>query len=400
MNTKDIKIKDYYYDLPDEKIAKYPLEERDSSKLLIYRSGEISQKHFCDIASQLPQDAILVRNNTKVIRARLIFKKPTGAKVEVFCLDPISPSNYELSLSSRKGCHWHCMLGNAKRWRVGAEPMTHKLEINGSEITLFAERCDNDIVHFYWDNEEFAFSEILDSLGILPIPPYLNRETEESDLKTYQTVYAQNSGSVAAPTAGLHFTEKVIKQIEDKGINIFDITLHVGAGTFKPVKTEKIGDHIMHSELIVVDRPFIENLLQNIDKKIVAVGTTTVRTLESLYQLAMTIDEQDPEAILIYQWQSYKNTLHIDRTQAVRRILDFMDKNDMDKLIFPTEIMIVPGYSFGFVDAMITNFHQPSSTLLLLVSAFTKGRWREIYDFALKNDFRFLSYGDSSILIP
>lgn len=401
MNTKDINITDYNYDLPDERIAKYPLKERDSSKLLIYRNGEITQKHFYDISDELPEDSVLVRNNTKVIRARLIFSKPTGAKVEVFCLDPVQPSSYELVLSSKRCCHWHCMLGNAKRWRVGSDALERKIEIDGHELSLFAKRCDNDIVEFYWYNEEFTFSEILDALGILPIPPYLNRETEETDLETYQTVYAMHKGSVAAPTAGLHFTDRVIEKIKVKGIDILDITLHVGAGTFKPVKTEKIGDHDMHSELIVVEKDFLKKLLSKANRKIIAVGTTTVRTLESLYQLAVSIEQQNPDKISITQWQSYENKKEaIGKEEAIKRILGFMDKNEMDKLIFPTEIMIAPGYAFGMVDGMITNFHQPSSTLLLLVSAFTKGRWREIYDFALQNEFRFLSYGDSSILIP
>lgn len=401
MNTKDINITDYNYDLPDERIAKYPLKERDSSKLLIYRNGEITQKHFYDISDELPEDSVLVRNNTKVIRARLIFSKPTGAKVEVFCLDPVSPSSYELALSSKRCCHWHCMLGNAKRWRVGSDALERKIDIAGHELSLFAKRCDNNIVEFYWDNEEFTFSEILDALGILPIPPYLNRETEERDLETYQTVYAMHKGSVAAPTAGLHFTDKVIEKIKGKGIDILDITLHVGAGTFKPVKTEKIGDHDMHSELIVVEKDFLRELMSKATRKIIAVGTTTVRTLESLYQLAVSIEQQNPDKISITQWQSYENKKEaIGKEEAIKRILEFMDKNEMDKLIFPTEIMIAPGYAFGMVDGMITNFHQPSSTLLLLVSAFTKGRWREIYDFALQNEFRFLSYGDSSILIP
>lgn len=402
MNTKDISIKDYYYDLPDEKIAKYPLEKRDFSKLLVYRKGNISQKHFFDVVDELPRNSFLIRNNTKVIRARLIFSKPTGANIEVFCLDPVLPSSYELSLSSRNECRWHCMLGNSKRWKTGADALERKVSINGCEVSLFAQRCDSNIVRFYWDNEDFTFSEILDSLGILPIPPYLNRETEDSDLKTYQTVYAEHKGSVAAPTAGLHFTDDLIDKIRNKGIKILDITLHVGAGTFKPVKTEKIGNHNMHSELIVVEKDFIKTLSDNVNNQMIAVGTTTVRTLESLYQLAKTIDMQNPDSISITQWQSYETSdnTNLGKEEALNKIIEFMDNNSLERLVFPTEIMIAPGYKFGFTDGMITNFHQPSSTLLLLVSAFTNGKWREIYDFALKNNFRFLSYGDSSIIIP
>lgn len=404
MNTKDILIKDYYYNLPQERIAKYPLKERDTSKLLLYKQGNISEHKFKDIANLLPDDGIIVRNNTKVIRARLIFNKSTGAKVEVFCLEPSNPDSYELALSSKNECSWHCMLGNSKRWKLGAEPLSQEIIISGQTIVLHVKRIAEAEVRFYWDNPNFTFSEIIDSLGVLPIPPYLNRETEQEDNKTYQTVYALRKGSVAAPTAGLHFTEKVNADIKAKGIDVVEVTLHVGAGTFMPVKTESIGEHNMHSELVIIDRSTINILEEYLDKRIIAVGTTSVRTLESIYQLARLINVKaviNPNNIEVKQWEAYNESIpYISREHAFRVILDFMDKHSLGELIFHTQIMIAPGYKFNLVDGMITNFHQPNSTLLLLISAFTNGRWQEIYDYALKNDFRFLSYGDSSLLLP
>lgn len=402
MTTKDIQIKDFDYNLPEERIAKYPLPERDTSKLLFYNHGSITDHSFKDITKLLPCDSILFRNNTKVIRARLIFEKSTGAKIEVFCLDPSNPTSYELSLSSHNECQWHCMIGNAKKWKVGSEPLYKSINIKEESITLKVERIKDDEVRFSWDNIKFSFADILEIQGILPIPPYLNRESEIQDLSTYQTVYAQKSGSVAAPTAGLHFTEQINKELLSCGIEIIDLTLHVGAGTFKPVKSNKIGDHDMHQELIIVEKNTIKKLGDS--KNIIAVGTTSVRTIESLYQLALMIYNKEIksiENINIPQWYAYnKNTNKLSKSEAVKILLKFVEKHNLDKLIFHTSIMIAPGYSFGFVDGMVTNFHQPHSTLLLLISAFTNNRWREIYNHAIDNDYRFLSYGDSSLIIP
>lgn len=403
MNIKDIKIEDYSYNLPDERIAKYPLANRSESKLLVYNpnaTNKISQYHFRDIVDILDENFVLLRNDTKVIRARLLFYKDTGAKIEVFCLDPYEPNNYELSLSSKESCVWNVMIGNAKKWK--GDTLKTSISIADETFDLNVEKVSDNKVRFFWNNSKFSFAEILDAMGILPIPPYLNRETEGSDLQTYQTVYANHSGSVAAPTAGLHFTEQVNKELQAKGVDILNLTLHVGAGTFRPVKSEKIGDHNMHSEAILVDRDTIISLKNQISKTITAVGTTSVRTLESLYQFAKIINSNidfDKNNIIIDQWFAYDLSIEeLDKEKAIDIILKYMDNNAISMLSLHTEIMIAPSYRWGFVDAMITNFHQPNSTLLLLVSAFTNGNWQEIYDYAMNNDFRFLSYGDSSIL--
>ncbi len=405
MDTKDISIQDYTYSLPDERIAKYPLPKRDQSKLLIYRQGEISEKIFCDLPDALPKNTLLVRNNTKVIRARLLFRKATGAQIEIFCLDPLEPLSYELSLSSHIQCSWHCMLGNAKRWQPGSASLTKQLTTpDGTTLTLQAERKGQEEVTFRWDNPNYSFGEILEMMGILPIPPYLNRETETADLTTYQTVYAYHQGSVAAPTAGLHFTSEVFNRLAEKGIPIRDVTLHVGAGTFKPVKSEIIGEHEMHRELIIVNEDLLKCLAET-DRSIVAVGTTSVRTLESLYWLGVKIIQNpqiDSTDLSVTQWESYEynpNELP-NRVTAFNALVAWMQQHETSQIVFPTGILIAPGYQFRVVQAMITNFHQPHSTLLLLIGAFIGEDWHRVYNYALDHGFRFLSYGDSSLLMP
>lgn len=402
-NPRNIQIENYNYDLPDSRIAKYPLTERDSSKLLVYRSGAIVDASFKEISEYLPKNSLMVFNNTKVIQARLQFQKDTGAKVEIFCLEPHIPSDYLMSFQQTEKCNWLCLVGNSKKWKEGI--LSLDIIVAGKELTLRAERLerigDSSEIQFSWNNAEVTFADILDAIGELPIPPYLNRKTEESDIKTYQTVYSKIIGSVAAPTAGLHFTPKVLKEIEAKGIERAEVTLHVGAGTFKPVQAEEIGGHDMHSELISVRKETIESLLSKKDRKIVAVGTTSVRTLESLYYLGIVLaDEKVSEDLFVPQWMPYENTMIISVEESLSNILRYLNVHELDVLVAHTAIMIAPSYEYKVVDAIVTNFHQPKSTLLLLVSAFTKGdNWTKIYTHALDSDYRFLSYGDSSLLL-
>ena len=401
-NPQNIHIEDYNYLLPDEKIAKYPLEQRDNSKLLLYRNGEISESVFSSIHQYIPQNSLLIYNNTKVIQARLHFKKATGAQIEIFCLEPNKPHYYALILQETKKCSWICLIGNLKKWKEGE--LIKELTINGHKVILTAKRidsfADSHVVEFEWDNESITFSDLLESGGELPIPPYLNRETEEKDKETYQTVFSKIKGSVAAPTAGLHFTPDVFAHLKEKGVKTDEVTLHVGAGTFKPVKSETIEEHIMHSEFISVSKNTILNLI-NHKEKVIAVGTTSVRTLESLYYLGVQLGtEEDAKDLRVTQWQPYNeanNTL--TKEEALKNILQYMEQNNLQSIFADTQIMIAPGYQFKIVDGIITNFHQPQSTLLLLVSAFVKGNWKEIYNYALTHNFRFLSYGDSSLLL-
>ena len=402
--TKHIKISEFNYPLPDERIAKFPLSERDQSKLLVYRHGEVSEDKFTSLPNYLEKGEMMVFNNTKVIQARLHFRKETGALIEVFCLEPIAPNDYALSFQQTRHCSWLCMIGNLKKWKEGA--LSRKVEVKGKEITLTAIRQEchgtSHWVDFAWDNEEFTFADVLEAVGELPIPPYLNRATQESDKKTYQTVYSKIKGSVAAPTAGLHFTERVLQALDQKGIDREELTLHVGAGTFKPVKSEEIVGHEMHTEYISVSKHTIEKLIKH-GGKTVAVGTTSVRTLESLYYIGLLI-KQNPNAnqddLHVKQWMPYENHEPLTALQALQQILNYLNRHDMDALHTSTQIIIAPGYNYKIVNKIVTNFHQPQSTLLLLVSAFVKGDWKKIYEFALSHDFRFLSYGDSSILIP
>lgn len=402
INREPLLIKEYNYNLPDERIAKYPLAKRDSSKLLLYKDGKVSEDKFYNISKYLPENALLVYNNTKVIQARLNFKKSTGANIEVFCLEPISPNDYTLSLSSVNGCVWKCMVGNLKKWK--SEKLEKSLNFNGEKVLFSAELISTEgnthHIQFNWNNSEISFSEILMKTGELPIPPYLHRKTEENDKKMYQTVYSKIEGSVAAPTAGLHFTPEVLGSLKSKNIETEEVTLHVGAGTFQPVKTEDALQHTMHSETIVVKKETIKHIQKKLGN-IVAVGTTSVRTLESLYWIGtspLTPLQKERGIREVEQWQPYEPHKNISPKEALQNIIDYLDENRMDALYAETQIMIKPGYEFKIVNGLITNFHQPKSTLLLLVSAFVKGDWKTIYDYALSHDFRFLSYGDSSYL--
>lgn len=420
MQTKEIQIRDYNYPLPDERIAKFPLPERDSSKLLVYNRGEVSEDTFRSLPDYLPKGALMIFNNTKVIRARLHFRKRMalpqggsgeGALIEIFLLEPASPVEYQENFIATSECSWYCLVGNSKKWKEGL--LYGEFRIGGTSYTISAERVaphgTSFGIRFRWEGG-FAFSEVLESLGELPIPPYLNRKTEESDLRTYQTVYSKIKGSVAAPTAGLHFTERVLADLDAHGIEREELTLHVGAGTFKPVKSEEIGDHEMHTEHIAVRLQTIQKLIQH-DGKAIAVGTTSVRTLESLYYMGIKarqlmdqgLDTGDGEELHVEQWMPYDNVndnVNDNNVQCLESLRDYMQKHHLDVLHSSTQIIIAPGYQFHVVQMMVTNFHQPQSTLLLLVSAFVHGNWRRIYDYALAHDFRFLSYGDSSLLIP
>lgn len=404
IRPQEIQIADYDYPLPDERIAKYPLADRSSSKLLRYQAGEIEEFTFRDLPRLLPEGAVLVRNNSKVIRARLLFHKDSGARIEIFCLDPASPTSYELSLGERHRCSWHCLIGNAKRFKEGTQ-LTRLLHREGQgEVTLTAERGEEGIIHFSWDNDAYTFGELLELMGILPIPPYLGRETEEQDLTTYQTVYAETEGSVAAPTAGLHFTPAVFEELRAQGTPVLDVTLHVGAGTFRPVKADHIGDHEMHAELISVSRSTLLALREHIGQ-IIAVGTTSVRTLESLYHLAIALRRQPdtpPTALHVEQWLPYEEGTDEELTteEALDTLLSYLEAQGEDTLVFPTSIIIAPSYRYRVIRGMVTNFHQPHSTLLLLIAALIGDDWHRVYDWALTHDFRFLSYGDSSLLLP
>lgn len=403
MNIKEIRIEDFDYALPDERIAKYPLEERDSSNLLYWRNGTIEKMHFYDLPDLLSREHLLIYNNTKVIQARLHFQKETGATIEIFCLEPHSPADYNLVFQENKSCVWKCLVGNSKKWKEGALKQT--MSIRNILFELRAVRIESanegmsHLVRFEWDNEDILFSDILSHFGELPIPPYLNRATEEKDKETYQTVYSKIDGSVAAPTAGLHFTKDVLRRLALNGVREDEVTLHVGAGTFQPVKSEEIGDHPMHREIISVSKRVIEDLIAS-EGHVVAVGTTSVRTLESLYYLGCRIarNPENPD-LMVEQWEPYENDYTLTTAEALQTIVDYLNRNHLAAIDAATRIMIVPSFQFRVVNKIITNFHQPKSTLLLLISAFVGiDRWRKIYEFAMANDFRFLSYGDSSLL--
>ncbi len=403
--TRHIRIKEYHYDLPDERIAKYPVTPRDESKLLLYHKGEIRETRFYNLPGLLPQGALMVFNNTKVIQARLLFRKETGALIEIFCLEPHRPADYALSFQQRQQVSWLCLVGNLKKWKEGA--LERCFTIHGQEVILRAARGEacgaSHSITFSWDAAGLTFGEILQAAGELPIPPYLNRSTEEKDKETYQTVYSKIEGSVAAPTAGLHFTPRVLEALDTHGIERAELTLHVGAGTFKPVKSEEIADHEMHTEWISIDRNMVEQLIRH-DAQAIAVGTTSVRTLESLYYIGATLlrnPDASGEELRVTQWQPYKLQEEIPPLQALQSLLEYMNRKEMNVLHTSTQILIAPGYNYRIVKAIVTNFHQPQSTLLLLVSAFVGGdNWKTIYEYAMQHDFRFLSYGDSSLLIP
>ncbi|KJF45087.1 S-adenosylmethionine tRNA ribosyltransferase [Draconibacterium sediminis] len=398
---KDIKISDYTYNLPDERIAKYPLTERDKSKLLVRQNGTITQDIFENCANYLPEETQLVFNNTRVIHARLFFYKETGAKIEIFCLEPVEPADYQVAFQETEEVTWKCMVGNSKKWKEGFLSQTFK--IDGQVIELTAAKIGQEgnsfHIRFVW-NGGVHFSEIIEHIGQLPIPPYLNRDTEESDEESYQTVYAKIDGSVAAPTAGLHFTDPVIAQLADKNITTNEITLHVGAGTFQPVKSETIEGHTMHHEQVIIPIDILRSFVEN-PKNIIAVGTTSVRSLESLYWIGLQLEEQrfNPFHPEVKQWEPYENDAKISIEKALQNIIYFLVENNEKAIRFSTQIIILPGYDFKLISGMFTNFHQPQSTLLLLISAFLGNKWKEVYDYALANDFRFLSYGDSNLYL-
>ena len=397
----DIRISDYTYILPDERVAKYPLAERDSSRLLICKNHAITEDKFSSIVDYLPDSSHIIFNNTRVVPARLLFRKDTGALIEIFCLEPVSPADYARSFASLSPCRWRVIIGNAKRWKSG------RLSINTSQFILYVELIEKEtnsyIVEFSWNNN-LTFSEVIDLCGKIPIPPYLNRDTELIDYERYQTLYAKYRGSVAAPTAGLHFTDEVLERLKIKGISMDNICLHVGAGTFIPVKGDNISDHQMHSEPFSVTKEFLKRIIdyKSLGEQIIAVGTTTVRTLESLYYLGLQCnndinDEFRLEAVS--QWDPYSIKEDIGTIDAISKLLRYMERRNLDTLEVKTSIIIVPSFKFRITDVMVTNFHQPQSTLLLLVAAFIGEDWRKVYEYALQNEFRFLSYGDSSLLI-
>ena len=403
-NTRQICIDEYDYPLPDERIAKFPLPKRDESRLLLYRNGQVEESTFKHIAAYLPEGSLMVFNNTRVIQARLLFRKPTGARIEIFCLEPVSPHDYALVFQQTERCSWTCLVGNLKKWKDGMLEKT--VGVNGRPVTVSAERKqssgDSHLIEFTWNDPSCTFADLLDAAGVLPIPPYLHRETEESDLKTYQTVYSKIKGSVAAPTAGLHFTEEVFASLDKAGIGREELTLHVGAGTFKPVKSRTIQEHEMHTEFIAVKRSTVRRVLDHLGK-VIAVGTTSVRTLESLYYIGVIL-ECNPDAtgdeLKVTQWMPYDEANNrIEPARALQNILDYLDRHQASQLLTSTQIIIAPGYCFNVVKGIVTNFHQPKSTLLLLISAFVEGNWKPIYEYALAHDFRFLSYGDSSLLL-
>ncbi len=402
--TGQIKIEDYNYPLPNERIAKFPLENREQSKLLCLQGDKITQRKFFELPELLPSNALLLFNETKVIRARLNFQKETGARIEIFCLEPIEPSNdFQIAFQEKSPVIWKCLIGNAKRWKTGSLSMeiengSLKIELKANKIKTLS---DAFLVEFSWTPENVSFAEIIEMSGLVPLPPYLNRDAVESDKTRYQTVYAKYDGSVAAPTAGLHFTDEIISTLQQKGIETDKLTLHVGAGTFKPVIADQIADHEMHTEKIVVSLATLKHLLKKINDSIIPVGTTSMRTLESLFWMALKLKNGD-SSFSVEQWDPYQLKIEkgFDATTALKVLIAFLEKNKLDYLKGETRLMIAPGYQFRFATGLVTNFHQPKSTLLLLVSALIGDNWSRAYDFALANNFRFLSYGDSCLFLP
>ena len=398
----EINPEEYTYDLPEERIARYPLSRRDQARLLVYDKGQIETSVFHDLDKYLEADDTLVINNTRVIRARLFFQKPTGARIEIFCLEPVIPSDYERIFGSREAVTWECMIGNARKWKEGL--LTLEISSGPASFLLRAERAGfrdgAPLVTFSWDNPSFTFGQILEAAGAVPIPPYLNRESTDLDTKEYQTVYALHRGSVAAPTAGLHFTPEMMQRIRQKH-PVAELTLHVGAGTFKPIQSASIREHSMHTEHYAVTRSFLESIL-TAPGRIIAVGTTSVRTLESLFWLAAKLlhsPHPEQEAFFTGQWDPYTVTTDLTAGEAVKILLDYMNREHLPVLYGSTQLMIVPGYRFRFIRGMITNFHLPKSTLLLLIAAFTGDDWKKIYRYAMDHGYRFLSYGDASLLL-
>ena len=401
-DVKHISIEEYDYPLPDDRIAKYPLAERDASKLLVLKDNEIKESQFKHVGDDLPKDTLLIFNETKVIRARLQFRKATGSRIEVFCLEP--ENDYQVAFSASSPVNWKCLIGNAKRWKEG--PLTMALTVGGKPVTLNATRLSqNDQyaeIAFSWTPADLPFASVLEAAGEIPLPPYLHRDAEPADRDRYQTVFARYDGSVAAPTAGLHFTQPLIAALREKGFRFDEVTLHVGAGTFKPVSTETIGEHAMHSETIVVRKSLIQNLMEQFSKPIVPVGTTSTRTLESLYWIGMMLKEQgmNLRPLHVEQWYPYGEHAPLSASEALQLIVDYLDTHGLTRLEASTALMIAPSSKLRIITGLITNFHQPKSTLLLLVSALIGERWKDCYRFALDHGFRFLSYGDSCLFLP
>ena len=409
MDPKNLMIAEFDYHLPDEKIAKYPAENRDTSRLLIYQNAAIREDVFSNLSAYLPPDSLLVFNNTKVVEARLLFKKSSGTTIEIFCLEPVEPhTDITSAMLGTSRAQWKCLVGNAKKWK--AESLSKKLVIGGKEIRFSATKkgkyVDVFVIEFAWNDHNITFAEILHAAGVIPLPPYLHREARKEDSSNYQTVYAKQPGSVAAPTAGLHFTERLMRQLRQQKIELDFVTLHVGAGTFMPVKSATLGEHSMHAEYFEVSRKLIERLSKNLNESIVAVGTTSLRTLESLYWMGSKLMDHLKKRsagnittgdISVEQWEPYELHIQCKVSDALEALLFWMNENKMEKLITETQIIIAPPYKLKIAKALITNFHQPKSTLLLLVAAVTGNQWREIYEYALNHDFRFLSYGDACL---
>ena len=400
-DIKNLSIDEYDYPLPEERIAKYPLAERDASKLLVLKDGAIQASQFKHIGDFLPEKALLVFNETKVIRARLQFQKDTGSHIEIFCLEP--DDDYQIAFGSASPVQWKCLVGNSKRWREGTLSM--KLNVGDKEVVLQADRVEkNDNyseIRFSWTPSELPFASVLEAAGEIPLPPYLHREAEPEDRDRYQTVFARYDGSVAAPTAGLHFTKPLLEALRGKGFELDEVTLHVGAGTFRPVATATIGEHAMHSETVIVRKTTLENLLRHLGGDIIPVGTTSTRTLESLYWIGMMLQEQGMALrdLHVDQWYPYESHPELSTKDALQNLLDYMERHQLTRLEASTALMIAPSYRMRVITGLITNFHQPKSTLLLLVSALIGEQWKEAYQFALENGFRFLSYGDSCIFL-
>ena len=410
MHPKNLQISDYTYHLPEEKIAKYPLVNRDESKLLIYRNQIIKTDYYYNLADHLPENSVLLFNNTKVVEARIVFQKPSGGNIEIFYLEPADHiGDVSAAMLKKESVICKCLVGGIKKWKD--EFLLKQITVQSANICVKAKKIEtrNDyfLIELSWDDPDISFAEILHHAGQIPLPPYLNRDVIESDKHTYQTIYAKHNGSVAAPTAGLHFTDALLKKLSAKNIQQNFVTLHVGAGTFKPVKTEFIANHEMHAEFIDVSFQFIENLVQHLDKTIIAVGTTSLRTIESLYWMGKKLHEKQSlnnskiciEDIAVEQWDPYQsNDKTLSTKESLQILLQWMQETNRDRLITKTQILIAPGYHFKIIHALITNFHQPESTLLLLVAALIGNEWKKVYQYALENNFRFLSYGDGSLL--
>lgn len=402
MKITDLNLKEYDYDLPTDRIAQYPAVERDLSRLLLFKDNNISMDIFRNIHHYLPKDSLLVFNNTRVIQARIITRKETGAIIEILCLEPLSPVEYELSFGSREPVEWKCIIGNLKKWKSGTIkiPYLYRGIQNELTATKVGQEGDSWRIRFEWGSTRISFGEVIELTGQLPLPPYIERDPEPDDLDRYQTVYSRFNGSVAAPTAGLHFTDRTIESIKETGTSTAEITLHVGAGTFKPIKSQNIADHEMHCEHFYITRETIEKLINHLGR-IIAVGTTSARTLESLYWLGINL-RNNPKRInsevTLGQWEVYETDAGISEKDSLEYILKLMDEKNLKVLSASTKLLIIPGYKFRIINSLITNFHQPGSSLLLLVSAFAGEKWKEIYSYALDNNFRFLSYGDCSFI--